>query len=576
MKTLRNLLPLALLLLILPLWGQYNERDIITQQAYQMLGQRQYAEAEKLFGQVLEKFPDDANSVLQLLNIFFQTSQLDKAENLLRQYRRILPDNQATEQEILLLVMQGKPDEAWNMGQAHLARQGYSENTYRLLASYFERRGFYDQVLLLYQEARAKRGNPDLFRLEIANAALNFRRYDQALREYLTFLEKNPANLYFVNNQCKAILAEDPERIATIGEFASRSDNPIIREIYANALISQNRAAEALEVFKSLPLERLLSFAEQQYAALNDEIALPSFQYLEEVTQDSLDKNDYRLRQANIHFRNGQYSDADTLLSAVIADSLMLDRRYYQRKGVNLNARRLMADNSLALHRDTQMAAQWYGEARKFCSNSYDLQSIDLSLVRLQMIDQDYDSALVRLATVNEPRHLESRDYLRFSVELLRGNTDIADSLMNEYVIRYPAGIHVNDAIYQMMFALGLSGGELASFHDASRMMMLGDPAAVDSLAGIFASSGDEELLTLAIEWAILLSEDEKALELLDHTWEDPLSAEYAALLKLNLTEGDEASQRMARDFLKDNPGSIFAPKFRQSLGRSSYSRPEF
>jgi len=572
----RFLLPLAFLLVLIPLWGQYNERDILNQQAYQMLGQRQFAEAEKIFLQVLEKYPDDANSVLQLLNIYFQTSQLDKAENLLRQHRRILPANQATEQEILLLVMQGRPDDAWNLGQTQLSRMNHSESTYRLLASYFERRGFYDHVLRLYEEARARRGNPDLFRLEIANAALNYRRFEQALREYLSFLEKNPSNIFFVNNQCKTILREDPELIATIGEFAETSANPIIKELYANALLSQNRAPEALEVYKNLPPERLLSFAEQQYATLNDEVALPAFEHLAGISTETLERNDYRLRQAFIHFRSGRHVETDSLLRAVIADSLMLERKNYQRRGVNLNARKLMAENSLALTKSTATAKTWYEEARRFCGSVYDRQNIDLALVRLLAIDQDFETALAILNGVNEPKHLETRDYLRFSVELLRGNTDVADSLMNEYVIRWPGGVYVNDAIYQMMFVLELSGKDLDSFHLANRMMLLGDPAAVDTLAAVFASTDDEELLILAVEWAILLAEPDKALNLLEHDWQDPVSAEYAALLRLKLSTEEDEAQRFARDFLTANPGSIFAPKFRMSLARTGYSRPDF
>lgn len=572
----RFLLPLAFLLVLIPLWGQYNERDILNQQAYQMLGQRQFAEAEKIFLQVLEKYPDDANSVLQLLNIYFQTSQLDKAENLLRQYRRILPANQATEQEVLLLVMQGRPDDAWNLGQTQLSRMNHSESTYRLLASYFERRGFYDHVLRLYEEARARRGNPDLFRLEIANAALNYRRFEQALREYLSFLEKNPSNIYFVNNQCKTILRENPELIAIIGEFAETSANPIIKELYANALLSQNRAPEALEVYKNLPPERLLSFAEQQYATLNDEVALPAFEHLAGISTETLERNDYRLRQAFIHFRSGRHVETDSLLRAVIADSLMLERKNYQRRGVNLNARKLMAENSLALTKSTATAKTWYEEARRFCGSAYDRQNIDLALVRLLAIDQDFETALAILNGVNEPKHLETRDYLRFSVELLRGNTDVADSLMNEYVIRWPGGVYVNDAIYQMMFVLELSGKDLDSFHLANRMMLLGDPAAVDTLAAVFASTDDEELLILAVEWAILLAEPDKALNLLEHDWQDPVSAEYAALLRLKLSTAEDEAQRFARDFLTANPGSIFAPKFRMSLARTGYSRPDF
>lgn len=564
-----------LLLLAIPLLAQYNERDILSQQAYQHLGQRQYAEAEKLFLEVLEKFPDDSNSVLQLLNIYFQTAQTDKADDLLRQYRRLLPVNQASEQEILLRVMQGRPDEAWQLGQAHLQRSGYAENTYRLLASYFQRRGFYDRVLQLYEEAREKSGKPDLFRLEMANAALNYRRFDLALHEYLTFLEKNPGNLFFVNNQCKTILTEDHGSIESIRTFAEKSPNPIIRELYANALVSQKRDAEALEVFKTLPQDRLLIFADQQYKAFNDEVALAAFSWLQQSTENELDRNDYRLRQAYIHFRNGRHVETDSLLQEVVADSLMLDRKNYQRKGINLNARRLLADNLLALQLETTDAAHWYGEARRFCSTAYDLQNIDLALVRLMMIDEEYDSALAKLAKITESRHLETRDYLHFSVELLRGNIDEADSLMNEYVIRYPGGIYVNDAIYQMMFSLGLQDEALQNFHKAIRQMMLSDPAAVESLVEVFEESQDEEILSLAIEWAILLAKNERALQLLERDWEDSLSAEYAAYLKLTLSEGDSVP-RLAREFLKENPNSIFSPKFRQDHGRSSYERPEY
>lgn len=568
-------IPLLLLLLAFPILAQYNERDILSQQAYQHLGQRQFAEAEKLFLEVLEMFPDDTNSVLQLFNIYFQTAQTDKADDLLRQHRRILPVNQASEQEILLRVMQGRPDEAWQLGQAYLQRSGYAENTYRLLASYFERRGFYDRVLQLYEDARSKRGNPDLFRLEMANAALNYRRFDLALHEYLTFLEKNPGNLFFVNNQCKTILTEDPGSIEAIRIFAQNSPNPIIRELYANALVSQKQDAEALEVFKTLPQDRLLNFADQQYKAFNDEVALASFAWLQQITEDVVDRNDYRLRQAYIHFRNGRHVETDSLLQEVVADSLMLDRKNYQRKGINLSARRLLADNLLALQLETTEAAHWYGEARRFCTTAYDLQNIDLALVRLMMIDEDYDSALSKLAGISESKHLETRDYLLFSVELLRGNIDEADSLMNDYVIHYPGGIYVNDAIYQMMFSLGLQGEALQNFHKAIRQMMLSDPAAVETLVEVFEDSQDEEILSLAIEWAILLAKNDRALQLLEREWEDSLSAEYASYLKLTLSEGDGA-QRLARDFLKENPNSIFSPKFRQDLGRSSYGRPEY
>lgn len=565
-----------LLLVSNPAWGQYNEREILTQQAYAQLGARQFAEAEKIFLQILEKYPNDTNSVLQLMNVYFQTSQLDKAEELLKRYRRSLPENQGTEQEIQLLIMRGKPEQAWNLSQAYLQRQNYGEGNYRLLASFFERRGFFDQVLRLYRDARKQLGKPDLFRLEMANSALNFRQFDVAVSEYLTWLEQNPPNLYFVNNQCKTIIKEDPSMLRVIGNHVRGRDSEVLRELYANILVSQQEYLQALEIYKQLPLDKLIRFANEQFTAQNDRIALPAFEYLGSLDGDAFDRNEYKLRQAQIQFRNGNYGSSTQILLQISAEPQMRERQNLFRKGVNLATRKLLAETALATAKDIPAALDWYGEARQFCNNNYDLQDVDLAVVRLLIIQQDYDRARQKLLQVREPRLGETRDYLLFTLELMRGNTELADSLMNDYLIAHPAGAFANDAIYQMMLVLGLQEADKESFFGANRLMMLRDPAAIDSLQSVFLRNGDEELLILASEWAILLARQDKAKTLLEHEWQDEVCAEYAALLKLVLTTDGESEQLMARDFLKNNPDSIFAPKFRQSLSRMNYSRPDY
>ncbi len=573
----RKTVALALLILFAACaFAQYNEREIISQQAYQQLAMRNYAEAEKLFKQVLEKYPDDSNSVLQLLNIYFQTSQLDKAAAILNQSRRVLPQNTAQEQEILLLVMQGRPDDAWDLGQSYLQRLNHGENAYRVLASYFERRGFYDQVLRLYKDARQRQGKPELFTLEIANAALNYRLFKEALTEYLNFLEKNPANLFFIKNQCGIIINEDPSMLAEIGKYLQSSGSGVIRELYANLLVGQNQFQPALEIYKNLPGDKLVRFADEQYAALNDEVAQPAYEHLARTATDPFTRNEYRLRLANVRFRNRDYLPAREILNQITADSLLQTRQNRLRKGINLQARKLLAETALALDGDLEAALRWYEDARKYSASGYDSQDIDLAVVRLQLIREDYPAARRLLASVTDPTLAETRDYLRFSTELMQGNVAAADSLMNEYVIKYPAGIYVNDAFYQTMLVLGLQGGDRERFFAANRLMLLRDTAAVDSLASLYEGSQDEELLILAVEWSILLSDETRALNLLQREWTDEVCAEYAALLKLMLTSDSEAEQRMAREFLKENPNSIFAPKFRQRLSRANYSRPEY
>jgi len=236
----------------------------------------------------------------------------------------------------------------------------------------------------------------------------------------------------------------------------------------------------------------------------------------------------------------------------------------------------LMAETTLALEHNPQKAEYWYKEAKKFCANAYEIQNIDLALARLKLTQEDYPSALKILNSIQEPILRETRDYLLFNLELLQGNIEVADSLMNNFVIHFPQSPYVNDAVYQMMFVLGLDKTQQQQFFIATRLMMLQNPACVDTLLAIFENTQDEEILILAAEWSILLNQREKAKTILEHSWQDPICNEYAELLKLSLTEDGEQMQRMAREFLKSNPGSIFAPKFRQYITRQELRPLQF
>jgi hypothetical protein len=83
-----------------------------------------------------------------------------------------------------------------------------------------------NKVLASNEQGRQHYQNPDLFMLEIANTALNFRHLDRSLNEYLRFLDKNPANLYFISNQCRIIIAEDSSLVSVIGSTRHRATTP--------------------------------------------------------------------------------------------------------------------------------------------------------------------------------------------------------------------------------------------------------------------------------------------------------------------------------------------------------------
>ncbi|HRX76424.1 MAG TPA: tetratricopeptide repeat protein, partial [Candidatus Cloacimonadota bacterium] len=225
------------LAMVLSLFSQYDEKQILSQQANQMMVQRQYNQAETIFLQILEKYPNDLNTILQLMQIYLNLNNGEKAENLLNQYQRMLPQTTYSEQRIQLLLMQGKMDEARAETDAYLSLHTTDASKYRLIANYYERRNFYDLAIELYERARAKIDR-NLFSLEIANAAMQAQNPPKALREYLLYMSSASNVNHYVKNQIKTIVLADSTLISEIATASQNYNTPIMNELYANALVS--------------------------------------------------------------------------------------------------------------------------------------------------------------------------------------------------------------------------------------------------------------------------------------------------------------------------------------------------
>jgi|GEM_PF-230416 len=584
---------IIVVLFVSSLSAQYDERSILTQEAQQLVARRQYSEAEQLFKQILQKFPGDLTSILQLINIYHQLSQTDKIENLLDENVRYMPASTHSEQRVLLLIMQGKPNEAMQLTRSYLELVNHNIHNYRLIASYFERRAFYEQVISLYRDARKHHGDEQLFQMEIANAALNFRLLDLAISEYLDLLKSSPNNLFFVSNQIQTILKEDSTLVSIIEKKAIATTeskdphtgssslaektpvgNQIVLELLANAYTGLRKYDQALEIYKKLPEAKLVSFASIQFSALNDDIALPAYQYLIQVTDEPLPLNDYRYNCAQIFFRNNALQAASDTLDVIISDKRLLEWSIRNRTGVNYNARKLKAEISLIQNAPTRIVLEQYNEARSFARNPTEIGLIDLDITRLLIIKEDFNNAISQLSNIRDPKQFETREYYKFLVALMQSEIALADSMMNEYIITYPSGLYVNDAIYLMMLIFNMSDEDKTAFSSAYRKFLAHESDAIKLLITIFEHNNDEELLILAIEWAIAQSNTDQALELLKHDWEDEVAREYAAALTIRLALDKEHEQRLAREFLAKNPNSIFSPGFRQVLSRAGSQKP--
>jgi TolA-binding protein len=555
-------------------YAQYNEKDILFQQAAQMLAQRQYAQAEQLYIMVLDKYPNDIATITQLLQIYFALMQTDKAEALLSKYQRVIPAQVYSEQHIQLLVMQAKVSEAWQESLAYLALFNHEEYRYRQIASYFERKGFYDKVLELYQMARVKLNKPEFFRLEIANASMNYRLFEQAIREYLAYLETSPVTLFFTNNQLKTILEEDSTLISVIAGIADSSASAVVKEAYAGALLSRKDYYGALNVYKQLELAKLYRFADDQAASGNDSLAYLAYEYAESLEKDPLKKAELSYRMALISYQRADYAATKALIENNLSLPLWQDRNLAYKSGYAVKIRKLMAETCLAMGSNADSAIVWLEEAKKYARDNTERQETDLEIARLCILKGDVAAATRIIASVKEPALAEKKDYLAFLGALLSNRIALADTLMNDFIIRHPASSYTNDAIYLVMLTLGMQATEQPMFFSAIKLLQMNQVSGIDTLETVFRLNGDEELLLLAIEWSIGLGATERAVEMLNYSFTDPVAAEYTELLKLLMVNDKNEAQRLAREFLKAKPNSIFSPDFRQRISRWSASRP--
>ncbi|HQQ68089.1 MAG TPA: hypothetical protein PLX77_04605, partial [Candidatus Cloacimonadota bacterium] len=473
---------------------------------------------------------------------------------------------------IQLLLMQGRPDDADREAETYLSLFPGDLNKYRLLASFYERRSFYDQAIRFYEKARQSSGQT-VFALEIANAAMQSQRYERALQEYLQHMTSVTNINHYIKNQIKNIVTADSTLIGEIARFSAAHDSDIIRELYASSLVGIKDYARALEIYKVLPETYLKDFAAEQYKQKNYDIALPAYMHLAQSGTQPLQKLNYRFEVARMYYEQAMYDSSNAVLQDMVRDPYWTQSPANQRNRLNVAIRRMIAENAMAMGEDIQAVMAMMEEAKTYAVQVQEREELDLALARLQILNSEYDKAGIKLKGVNQPQNRAKRDYLYFLSAFMRNDQTLADSLMNEYMLQYPGDDYANDIIYLNMLSINMQAPQQKSFSSAISLLQKLNPAGIDSLYSIYVANKDEELLLLAIEWAIGLSDFEQARAMLNLEFRDPLAAEYASYLRLALLSDPEAELELARNFLKSKPNSIFSPGFRQVISRVANSR---
>ncbi|MDD4687012.1 MAG: hypothetical protein PHH38_02890 [Candidatus Cloacimonetes bacterium] len=557
------------LIMLSLLWGQYDERQILVQQANQLMVQRQYDRAEEVFLQIIAQYPDDINSILQLTQLYLSLSQEVKVEEMLQTHQRHIPENAYSELRIQLLILQGKHEQANSLADSYLEIYGSNRSKYNLIASYFSGRGDNESAIRIFEAARRVHGD-DIFAVEIASAAMKCGLYEKALREYLNHSANAQNTNLFIRNQVSEIVREDSTLINVVRNFANTHDNFVIKEIYALALMTIKNYEEALETYKQMPLTYLRNFAAEQLKLGNLDITLKAYRFLGQNAEQPAQRLYYGYEVANIFFQSAQYDSTENIINELLQDPSWNKPKQAGKSSLLVKLRRLKAENDLALGVELNRVRQWIEQTKDYSVYHDEIQELDVDLARFAILDEDFETAKSTLKRIVVQDYLAERHYLEFLLALMQGEKAEADSLMHEYVLKHPDSEYTNDIIYLNMLSINMSDIQLQNFSKAIRMLQLFKPEGIQILVDLFEQNDDEELLMLAIEWSLALGDITQAEVLLAHDFKDELARDYALMLSLFLIQERETEIQLAQEFLKNKPNSIFSPRFRQIISRMS------
>ncbi len=573
----KNKLILITLLLVIAtmVYAQYDEKAILTQQAQQLTFQRQFTQAEQAWLQILQKYPNDAASITQLFQMYLQINQMDKADKLLKDYRAVLPENQRMEYEVQLLINQAKLTEAWDKSQAYIQLSPKEENRYRMLAYYFEQKGFYEQAIRMYEQGRKALNNDNLYSMEIGNSAYYSHIYDKAMTEYIRFLEAQPGNLFFVSNQMKNILTDNPELIKQLKGLAKASSSLEVKEAYAISLSRMGKLSEALAEYELLPTEKLYTFANEQYTNGKDSLAIAAYNSLRNRQPDVTMLGEIYIKLSGLYIRQKQFAMADSILSNIVDISSNKVNSIFERRKYPLQAYLMLADLAQWQARDVDSIIKIYNDAKKYAYQSDDLPEIEFRLIDTYYVNDRIEQAELLLAKQNKNKQPDRLLYYQYLIAMAKLMPEKADSLLNDLMIVAPSSKYVNDLMTINILIMNLSRTAQGTFYQAYQQKLSHkDSLAVQTVYELSTTAKDEELRILAADWALTSGLKSMADSLYTFEWKDEILKEYASLQRSRLENETIKAESMAQDFLKSNPNSVFSPSFRQILQKSPAGRP--
>lgn len=559
---------LLLVAVSVALWSEYDERNVLRQQAQRAAAQRNYEQADEIYRDMLKRDPSDYQIVENFVRNLFAQQKLTEAQATLDQYASVLPPIVMQRLKLQLLLQQGKDDEAEKSVEEFLKTYPDRMNFYPALATVYQSYKRLDNAANLLLRARKYANNDHAYSYQLANIYFSAEKYPRAIAEYSDHLSQNKAYIHFVFNRFKTMLDADPSLIDVI--FASRQTygQPQNAEVIARCLAYAGRLDEALAMYQNLAPQQLLYFADEQFSAGNYTIALDAYRQYEARASELFRKADARLKQAEVLMKMEEYPAAKKALESIYNWKDIQKGNARNRTRANRLCRAHLAEIELRTTGDVAAAIQLLQEAVTFAYNGRQRQELQMQVVDYLILDKQFDRAQQELASLRNNDEPGSDTYNQsyfsgFLLSLYRQDGQ-TDSLLVDLLVHLPQDPRTNDALSLAIFSEALSDSLRPVFLDAYRQRQLfRHGPARDVLRRVAQQGGTEEVRILAVEWALEDNEPKEALELLNYEYADTTYADYAAVLRAELAKDKGAA---VRDELTRRADSVFAPLLRRRL----------
>ena len=568
----KKIILIILLIVACNTFAEHKENEILKRRASSYRSRKQYEKAISIYETIEKNDPNDMDNIRELAIILIQTSKIGKAEKLLNTYKKKMREDLHFQLNLMILLHKAEFNEAKRLSNKILDKQIGNISNYGTVAKVFEQYRQYETSVEIYLKARKIAGDENLYVRELATDHHALKNYRNAIIEFVKLAEKRNSYAAFVLSRFKLMLKEDVTVIRYIKDTAGKSEKSAIKEIYALCLGEIGEFEKALQEYEDLPAKNLLKFADRMEKNGKPDNAIRAYNLFLLRSFNIIENAKTMISLANIYLIQNELNKAEEILLKLYKDkNLKLKKNRYKTRA-NRQCRELLAQIYLMRNASQKEIIQYLEEAKEFTFNKNDISEINYKIIHLLIMNGENDLAKEKLKNVLKNENsgsdiFKKGYYFSFLIAVMTNDAE-SDSLLGELLINIPEDDMTNDAL--LLFQSANQVGNNADRKDllkAYRMRSLyKNSEAIEMLRSIYERSEQEDMLFLAGEWSVQAGKLELASEIFSHEFSKPDLQQFATLILTEIEKDKTEKKNYSREFLQNNPHSIFSPQFRRIL----------